>query len=113
MPRQPVYQTLEVYQLSKKLVVACYALTNELHQAEAANFVRYIRTASLNVHINVAQIAFASPGKRKKRLKDARSALIIVEAAVDILFELGLITEDHVEKIDYFSKELLESLDKM
>ena len=113
MPRQPVYKTLEVYQLSKKLVVACYELTQDLRREEAANFVRYIRTASLNAHINIAQVAFASPGKKKKPMKDARSALIIVEAAIDILVEVGFASEEQVEMVNYLSTALVEMLETL
>ena len=94
-------------------MVACYELTHDLHREEAANFVRYIRTASLNAHVNIAQLAFASPGKRKKPMKDARSAIIIVEAAIDILMELGMATEDQVEKVNYLSVALIELLESL
>ena len=112
MPKQPVYKHLEVYHLSKKLVVACYELTHDLHQEEAANFIRYIRTAALNAHVNVAQLAFASSDKKKKPLKAAMSAIIIIDAAVDILVEVGFATNDQVETVSYLTSVMMEMLER-
>jgi four helix bundle protein len=58
MPAQPVYKTLEVYNLSKKLVVACYELTHDLPLEEKTNLVQYIRTAAVTVHLNITQGTF-------------------------------------------------------
>ena len=90
MLRQPMYKNLEVYQVSKKLVVACYELTHDLKQEEAQNFIRYIRTAALNAHVNVARAAFATTEKRKKPIKAAKKAIIIVDAATDIMVEVSV-----------------------
>jgi len=113
MPKQPVYKNLEVYQLSKKLVVACYELTQDLHQEEASNFIRYIRTASLNAHVNIAQAVFVIPEKRKKHLKEARTAIIVVEAALDILVEVGFAGEEQVEKVNFLASAVVEFLDAL
>jgi four helix bundle protein len=111
MPKQPVYKNLEVYQLSKKLVVACYELTHDLRREEAANFVHYIRTAALSAHVNIAQAVFSMSDKKKKPLKAAISAIIIIDAAVDILVEVGFATSDQVETVIYLSNAVIEMLD--
>ena len=54
MPKTTGYKSLDIYTLSKELVVACYELTHELPSEEKTNFTRYIRTAALNFHVNVA-----------------------------------------------------------
>jgi hypothetical protein len=111
MPRQPVYKNLEVYQLSKKLVVACYELTHDLHKEEAANFIRYIRTAALNAHVNLAQALFAPTEKKKKTRKAAISSIVIIDAATDILLEVGMATRDQVETVSVLSASLMEMIE--
>lgn len=66
MPKAAGYQSLEVYNLSKKLVIACYELTHELSTEEKTNFTRYIRTAALSLHVNVAQGVFFEIEKKER-----------------------------------------------
>jgi len=111
MPRHPAYKNMEVYQLSKKLVLACYELTHELPKDEAGNFIRYIRTAALSAHVNIASAAFSPPEKRKKTVREAKNAIIVIDAAVDILKELGFVTPDQTDTIGFLSASLLQLLD--
>jgi four helix bundle protein len=106
------YKSLEVYNLSKKLVIACYELTHELPAEEKTNFVRYIRTAALNLHINVAQGIFLKRKKRKKFLRNAKNALIIIDAATEILEELNFATKEQIEVIASLSSSCYKLLDE-
>ena len=102
---------MEVYQLSKKLVLACYELTHDLPKEDAGNFIRYIRTAALCAHVNIATAVFSNPEKRKKPAREAKNAIIVVDAAVDLLKELGFVTNDQLEKMVFLSTSLLQLLD--
>ena len=66
MPKAAAYKSLEVFNLSKQLVIACYELTHELPETEKTNFAKYIRTAALTVHLSIAQGAFLKTKKKKK-----------------------------------------------
>ena len=107
------YKSLEVYNLSKKLVIACYELTHELAAEEKNNFIRYIRTAALSMHVNVAQGAFTESKKRKKFLRSAKNALIIIDAATEILAELKLATQEQIEAITSLSSSCYQMLDEL
>lgn len=107
------YKGLEVYNLSKKLVIACYELTHELPAEEKTNFSRYIRTAALNLHINVAQGAFLKSKKRKKFVRSAKNALIIIDAASEILVELKMATQEQIDVITSYSSSCYQLLDDL
>lgn len=107
------YKSLEVYNLSKRLVIACYELTHELPAEEKTNFTRYIRTAALSLHINVAQGVFLKAKKRKKFIRTAKNALIIIDAATEILVDVRFATQEEVDVITSLSSALYQLLDEL
>ena len=113
MPKSTGYKSLEVYHLSKKLVIACYELTHELPAEEKTNFTRYIRTAALSLHVNVAQGVFLKSKKRKKFIRAAKNALIVIDAATEILVELRLATQEQIDLITSFSSSCYQLLDEL
>lgn len=112
MSRPPVYKSLEVYHLSKKLVIACYELTHGLPREERTNFSRYIRTAALTAHVNIARGAFSKLKKRKKFFLRARMALIVIDAASEMLVEVGFSKPGDVEQVTQLSSSLSNLLDQ-
>jgi four helix bundle protein len=101
----------EAYNLSKKLVESCYALTHDLTPEEKTNLTQYIRTASVTLHLNIAQAVFISKkGKRKKYIKTAHQALIILNAAIGVLAEVKLATLAQVYAIQELSTALCQQL---
>ena len=113
MPKKNGYKSLEVYNLSKKLVIACYELTHELPAEEKTNFTHYIRTAALNLHVNVAQGVFLKSKKRKKFIREAKNALIIIDAATEILVDLHFATQEQIDVITALSSSCYQSLDQL
>lgn len=113
MPKSASHRGLELYNLSKQLVVACYELTHELPPEEKTNFARYIRTAALSLHINVAQCAFLKSRKRKKFVRAAQNALIIIDAATEILVEVGFATPDAIDPVTMLSSACYQQLDEL
>jgi hypothetical protein len=87
---------LELFALSKKLVISCYELTLDLPEDEKTNFSRYIRSAALGLHINIAQANYAKPKKKEKLMRSSLNLLIILETASGILSEVGLAAQDDV-----------------
>ena len=95
MPDQSAYNTIELYSLSKKLVIACYELTHDLPAEEKTNLSQYIRTASVTVHLNIAQSLFLKKKKkRKKAIATILNALTVINAATEVLVEVGLVTKE-------------------
>jgi four helix bundle protein len=113
MLRSAGYKSLEVYNLSKKLAIACYELTHELPAEEKTNFTRYIRTAALSLHLNVAQGVFLKSKRRKKFIRNAKNALIIIDAATEILVELRLATQEQIDVITALSSSCYQLLDEL
>lgn len=90
---------IELFSLSKKIAISCYELTMDLHEDEKTNFSRYIRRASLELHINIAQSEFAKPKKRNKLIGSAINSLVIIETAAGILSEVGLVDKENVNEL--------------
>ena len=80
----------ELFALSKKIIISCYERTMDLEEDEKTNFSRYIRKASLELHINIAQLVNAKPKKRKKMIGSVINSLVVIETAAGILSEVGL-----------------------
>ncbi|MGZ5287588.1 MAG: four helix bundle protein [Flavisolibacter sp.] len=107
------FRSLEIYEQSKKLVIACYELTHELPVEEKTNFSKYIRTAALNVHLNIAQGAFLKSKKRKKFMKKAKNSLVIIEAAAEILVEVGFARQEQVDPVVKLSSSCYQLIDRL
>jgi len=110
MPRQHPYKTFEALVLSKKLAVACYELTHELSPEEKTNFSRYLRSAAVTVHVNLSQCIYMKEKKREKHLLEVRNGLVIIDAATEILVEVGLTTRDAAEAIPRYTAALSQLL---
>lgn len=107
------YKGLEVYNLSKKLVIACYEMTHELPAEEKTNFTRHIRTAALNLHVSITQGVFQKSKKRKKFVRAAKDALIIIDAASEILVELKMATQEQIDVISSYSSTCYQLMDEL
>jgi four helix bundle protein len=107
-------KSFDIFELSKKLVVACYALTAELPNEEKTNLTQYIRNAALSVHINSIQGAFLKKKKAKKKfLRRAKDALVVIDAAVDVLVEVGLVKEEDTIEVSQLSSACYQLLDRL
>ncbi|SHF36889.1 four helix bundle protein [Flavisolibacter ginsengisoli] len=100
MPIQPAYKTLDVYYLSKRLVVACYELTHDLPPEEKTNLVQYIRNAGVTVHLNIAQGGFFKKKKKRKQfIKTVKNALVVLDTAVQVLIEVKLVPTEKASEL--------------
>lgn len=97
-------KSFDIFELSKKLVVACYTLTASLPPEEKTTLTQYIRNAALSAHVNIIQGAFLKKkGRRKKFFRRAKNSLIIIDAAVDVLTETGLATTEATNDVQQLS----------
>jgi four helix bundle protein len=112
MSRSPAFKSLEVYNLSKKLVIACYELTHDLPAEEKTNFSKHIRAAALSLHINIARGAFLKSKKRKKFIRTAQDALIIIDAATEMLVEVEFATSAQVDPVARLCSSLYQLLEQ-
>ena len=94
---------LDVFQVSKAFVLACYRETKSFPSEEKFGIISQIRRAALSVHLNVAEgCSRKSATERKRFYEIARGSLIETDTALDIAVEL-----------DYTSKEKLNELGKL
>jgi len=81
---------LKVFQLTRELVLKCYALTKHFPSEEKFNLTSQIRRAVLSVHLNIAEgSSRKSVAERKRFFEIARGSLVELDTAFDIAFELG------------------------
>lgn len=114
MPDQSAYNTIKLYSLSKKLVIACYELTHDLPAEEKTNLSQYIRTASVTVHLTIAQGLFLKKKKKgKKAINNIQDALTIINAATEVLQEVGLITKEKSSKLTTLAADCYAAIEHL
>jgi four helix bundle protein len=107
-------KSFDIFELSKKLVIACYALTSNLPTEEKTNLVQYLRNAALSVHINITQGAFLKKKKaRKGFMKAAKNSLVVIDAAVDVLIEVGFVKEADTNEVIQLSSACYQLIDRL
>jgi four helix bundle protein len=107
------FKSFDIFELSKKLVVACYALTGSLPAEEKTALTQYIRNAALSVHLNIAQGAFVKKKKAKRFMLEAKNSLVIIDAAVDVLVEVGLVKEQDTNEVVQISSTCYQFIDRL
>ena len=107
-------QNFNLFALSKKLVLACYELTSTLPPEEKTNLTQYIRNAALSAHINIVEGAFLKGIEVKEQyLTGALHSMVIIDAAVDVLVEVELVTAEAAREVMQLSSECYEELDRL
>lgn len=114
MSEAATHKSLDIFTSSKKLVVACYALTNSLPPEEKTNLRFYIRNAALTAHLAISQGAFLKKNKAKKKfLQKAKNSFVIIDAAVDIVTEVGFVKEEETREVLELSSLCFQQLDDL
>lgn len=107
-------KSFDIFELSKKLVIACYALSGNLPPEEKTALTQYIRNAALSAHISITQGVFLKKKKKKKKLMNkAKNSLVILDAAVDVLIEVGLVKEGDTAEVMQLSSTCYQLLDRL
>lgn len=100
MSTQLTFRSLEVYNISKKLVSACYELAARLPAEESGNIGLQLRSAAFTAYVNIARGAFLhARKKRRKMLLSAQNALIVIDAASEVLIELRMVKEEELTEM--------------
>jgi len=97
---QLAHTRLEVFQISRLLVLECYRLTKGFPPEEKFNLVSQIRRAALSVHLNLAEGSTRKSVKERKRyLIVSRGSLIEVDTAFDIAEKLLLCRSEQTQQM--------------
>ena len=100
MPEPSPNNKPEAYILARKLVMDCYEITHDLPSEEKTNLTRYIRSAAVTVFLNMARCLFLKKRKRRKKfIKSAKNNLVIINAAMEALADVGLITNEQLKQV--------------
>ena len=100
MPAPSSNNKPEAYNLARKLVLNCYELTQDLPAEEKTNLTRYIRSAAVTVFLNIARGIFLKKRKkRKKFIESAKNNLVVINAAMEALADVGLIPKEELKPI--------------
>ena len=94
------HQKLDIYCVSKELVLECYRLTKFFPPEERYSMVSQIRRAALSVHLNIVEgSSRKSTAERKRFYEIARGSVIEIDAAIDI-----------ANALEYFRNMAIEEL---
>lgn len=86
------HTNLDVFTISKELVLECYRITKLFPESERYTMISQIRRAALSVHLNVAEgCSRKSAGERKRFYEIARGSAIEVDTAFGIAFRLSYV----------------------
>jgi hypothetical protein len=98
------HKRLDIYLSSKKLVLACYSLAQNLPPEEKANLSFYLRNAALKAHLALSQGVFLKKTKARQRLLlQAKTAFIIIDAVMDVLVDVGFAKDEETAEITELS----------
>jgi four helix bundle protein len=108
------HKRLDIYNVSKLFVHACYQLTKTLPTEERFNMVSQIRRAALSIQLNIAEGASRKSNAERKRFYEiARGSLIEIDAALDIAVDLNYIIKEELEKLGELMIRCFQMLTKM
>jgi four helix bundle protein len=111
---QLAYKNLDLYTLSKKMVIACYEITQCLPEEEKNNLVHQIRAEGLSAYLNIVRGLFRkSKKKRIKFLKAALRSLSEIDACLDLLLQMKYIRKEQMDEIENTMLPCYELLNKL
>lgn len=93
MSAEAIKPLLDAYQLSRQLLVSVYALTHDLPAEENNNFRMHMRRAAVAGSLALAQAVRAKKKQRRKAVAVAMNNMIILQAALEMMMDLGMVTD--------------------
>jgi len=95
------HQQLNLYKVSRALVVECYRVTKNFPTQERYALNQQINRAALSVHLNIAEgCARKSLTEWKRFFEISRSSIIELDAAFDIANDLKYCVNANLSNLD-------------
>lgn len=111
---QLAHTRLDIFKVSKTLVLNCYRETKTFPAEEKFGMIRQIRRAALSVYLNVAEGCSRKSQKERRRFYEvARGSIIEIDAALDIAVELGYTSQEKSKELGQFIIRTFQILSKM
>ena len=90
---------MDVYQASRKMVLACYKLSNSLPDEERFGLIQQIRRASTSVSLNIAEgSSRKSDSERKRYYEISRGSIVEIDAILDLCSDLNYLTKENMQE---------------
>jgi four helix bundle protein len=91
---------LDIFKISKQMVLGMYKLSAKFPQDERFAMTSQIRRAATSVHLNIAEGCSRKSAKERNRFFEiSRGSLVEVDAVIGLAFDLDFITMDDVNSV--------------
>jgi len=105
---------LDIYKLTKELVLSCYSKSKLLPIDEKFNMVQQLRRAALSIHLNIAEgCTRKSSIERRRFFEVSRGSAIEVDTIFDISIELNYIKKEELVETGILIVRTVQILNKM
>lgn len=105
---------LDVFQVTKKFVLACYQETKAFPAEEKFGMVTQIRRAALSVHLNIAEGCSRKSGTERNRFFEvARGSVIEVDTAFEIALSLNYLQREQLIELSNLLLRSFQLISKM
>jgi four helix bundle protein len=108
------HTNLDVFLVSKELVLLCYKVTKDFPQEEKFAFTQQIRRAAVSVHLNIAEgCSRKSIAERRRFFEISRGSVIEIDTAFDIAVELTYVNNETISNLGEKLIRCFQMLSKM
>ena len=108
------HKNLDVYKAARELLKLSYQITKKLPPEEKFNLSSQIKRSALSVILNIAEgSSRKSQVERKRFYQISRSSVIEIDAAAEVIIDLGYLKEDDLRSIGIFLNKTFSMLTKM
>ena len=105
---------LEVYDLTRKLLIACYKVVKKFPPGEQFNLTFQIKKAALSVFLNLAEgSSRKSPRERTRFFEISRGSTVEIDSAFDAAFDLMYVTMEDLNEAGNLLVSVFRILSKM
>lgn len=104
------YKQLDLFVLAKRLVSACYDITNDLPEHERNLSGRTLRGVALSFHTSI--IKGLTRKRRRKFFKKARLELFLLDGLLDVYRELLLVDGQKADELNTLLSRCLSLIKK-
>jgi four helix bundle protein len=97
---QLAHTKLDIFKVSKQVVLNIYKLTKKFPSEEKFAMISQIRRAATSIHLNIAEGSARKTPKEKCRFYEiSRSSLVEVDTILDLAFSLEYIETTDIEAL--------------
>jgi four helix bundle protein len=105
---------LDIYQVTREFVLACYKATSDFPPEEKFGITSQTRRAAVSVLLNLSEgCSRKSSTERKRFYEIARGSLVEVDTALDIAVNLNYTSPEKLTNLGVLIKRVFQMIPKM